>query len=62
MTENYTPFQKDLKAGKLCVMCYKELNEDETSVYSCKKCYNKYAFWTISEKNTKLRNDLKNLF
>ena len=34
---------------KNCVMCNVKLKEAETSVYSCKKCYNKYAFWTISE-------------
>ena len=34
---------------KKCVMCNKILNEDERSVYSCAKCYNKYAFWTITE-------------
>ena len=35
---------------KKCVMCDVKLNEDEESVYSCKKCYNKYPFWIISEK------------
>ena len=35
-------------------MCYKKLKEDETSQYSCDKCYNKFAFWTISEKKNKL--------
>ena len=38
---------------KKCVMCGKVLKEDETSVYSCTKCYNRYAFWTISTKKQK---------
>ena len=37
---------------KKCVMCDVKLNEDEESVYSCKKCYNKYPFWIISEKKS----------
>jgi len=37
---------------KKCVMCQVKLNEDEESVYSCKKCYNKYPFWIISEKKS----------
>jgi hypothetical protein len=34
---------------KNCVMCNVKLKEDETSVYSCEKCYKKYAFWIICE-------------
>ena len=45
---------------KLCVMCNKILNEDEESVYSFKKCYNKYAFWTISKKKTEQMKAIAN--
>ena len=38
---------------KYCVMCNIELKKDEESVYSCNKCYNKYAFWTICEEKIK---------
>lgn len=46
---------------KLCVMCNVELKEDETSVYSCKKCYNKYAFYIIAEKKSMLMKELNSL-
>jgi hypothetical protein len=39
-------------------MCNVELKEDETSVYSCEKCYNKYSFQTISEKKRKQMNNI----
>lgn len=39
-----------MDSQKKCVMCNVILKKDETSVYSCEKCYNKYPFWTISEK------------
>jgi len=45
---------------KLCVMCNVELKEDETSVYSCKKCYKKYAFYTIEKKKRMLMKDNDN--
>ena len=45
---------------KNCVMCDIKLNDEDwpTSVYSCEKCYNKYPFWTISEKKLQQVNKI----
>jgi len=50
--------KKELKEEeKFCAMCDIKLKPDECSVSSCSKCYNKYAFYTISEAKNKKRMD-----